>query len=99
MPRSNRPRRAERTEQEPELELERLRAGWRRTETRADGEWSVQPMSAANAVKDYACPGCGRTIATGTAHVVTWRTDGVLGEAAGLQSRRHWHTGCWSVRR
>jgi len=99
VPRSNRPRRAHRIEDRTAGDIERLRAGWRRTETRADGEWSVQPMSAANAVKAYSCPGCGRTIAAGTAHVVTWRTDGVLGEAADLQGRRHWHTGCWGVRR
>ncbi len=76
-----------------------LRAGWRRTETRQDGAWNVQPMAAAGAVKDYSCPGCGRAIAAGTAHVVAWRADGVLGEAADLEGRRHWHTACWAVRR
>ncbi len=65
---------------------------------RRDGEWNVQPMSATATVKDYACPGCARSIAAGTAHVVAWRADGVLGEAADLASRRHWHTGCWAVR-
>ena len=99
VPRSNRPRRAPRTEELASGDLERLRSGWRRTETRADGEWSVQPMSASNTVKGYSCPGCGREIPTGTAHVVTWRTDGVLGEAADLEGRRHWHTACWSIRR
>lgn len=100
MPRSNRPRRgASRSDASGELDLERLRAGWRRTEARRDGAWTVQPMSAASAVKDYACPGCGRAIPAGTAHVVVWRADGVLGDAVDLEGRRHWHTACWAVRR
>jgi len=99
MPRSNRRRRASRPREDDALDLERLRAGWRRTESRADGAWNVQPMPAASAAKDYACPGCGRAIPAGTAHLVTWRADGVLGDAADLEGRRHWHAACWAVRR
>lgn len=99
MPRSNRPRRAQRIDDDTVGDLERLRAGWRRTESRGDGVWNVQPMAASSAVKDYVCPGCGRTVGAGTAHVVVWRSDGVLGDAADLEGRRHWHAGCWSVRR
>jgi len=29
--------------------------------------------------------------------VVVWRADGVLGDAADLASRRHWHNHCWSI--
>ena len=72
-------------------------AGWRRTEFRRGREWNVQPVSAASAVKSYACPGCGGAIDPGVAHLVVWRADGVLGDDADLAARRHWHTACWRV--
>lgn len=77
--------------------LDRLIAGWKRTEVRRGTEWTVQPLSAPQAQKDYVCPGCGRTVAAGTAHLVVWRADGVLGDAADLAARRHWHTHCWRI--
>ncbi|WP_314501978.1 hypothetical protein [uncultured Microbacterium sp.] len=93
MPRSNR-----RRSEEPDDEaLDRLLSGWRRTETRRGIEWSVQPVSAAQAVKSYTCPGCGRAVAPATAHVVVWRADGVLGDQADLSGRRHWHSHCWRI--
>lgn len=98
MPRSNRPRgrAGGRPEEEPDG-LDRLLAGWRRTETRRGGEWNVQPVSAVQAQKTYVCPGCGRDIVPGTAHVVAWRADGVLGDTADLAARRHWHESCWRI--
>jgi hypothetical protein len=48
-------------------------------------------------VKEYTCPGCGGLITPGVAHVVVWRADGVLGDAADLDARRHWHSGCWRI--
>ncbi|MFI8594931.1 hypothetical protein ACIGCK_10945 [Microbacterium sp. NPDC078428] len=93
MPRSNR----RRPEQPSGDGFERMLAGWKRTETRRGSSWTVQPISAAQAVKDYTCPGCGRTVAAGTAHVVAWRADGVMGDAADLAARRHWHTACWRI--
>ncbi|WP_159500090.1 hypothetical protein [Microbacterium sp. 18062] len=77
--------------------FDRLLAGWRRTESRRGVEWNVQPVSAAQAVKVYSCPGCGGQVAEGTAHLVVWRADGVLGDAADLAARRHWHSSCWKV--
>jgi hypothetical protein len=74
-----------------------LLAGWKRSEIRRGAEWTVQPISAVQAVKVYTCPGCGGQIAEGTAHVVVWRADGVLGDAADLAARRHWHSHCWKV--
>ena len=76
--------------------LERLLAGWRRTEVRGGVEWSVQPVAASRAVKEYVCPSCGRAVPPGQAHVVAWRADGVLGPEASLADRRHWHSGCWA---
>ncbi len=71
-------------------------SGWKRTESRAGREWTVQPISARQAQKDYTCPGCGKRIAPATAHLVVWRADGVLGDTADLAARRHWHTYCWN---
>lgn len=74
-----------------------MTAGWRRTEVRGGREWNVQPVSELQAVKAYVCPGCGLDVAPGVAHVVVWRADGVLGDAADLAARRHWHTHCWRI--
>ena len=93
MPRSNR-----RREEQAELDLERALAGRLRTEVRRDGVWNVQPQSASTAVKSYACPGCTQPITPGTAHLVAWRADGIMGEADDLAARRHWHTHCWRIR-
>ena len=94
MPRSNR-RRQERPDGDDSFG--RLLAGWKRTETRQGREWTVQPISAQQSLKDYTCPGCHRMISPGTAHLVVWRADGVLGDAADLAARRNWHTQCWRV--
>jgi len=91
MPRLHR-RRPERPREDS---LDRLIAGRKRTEMRGGGEWHVQPLTAAQAQKEYVCPGCGGVIAVRTAHLVVWRADGVLGDAADLAARRHWHNGCW----
>jgi hypothetical protein len=93
MPRSNR-RRPHRSGDDS---FERLLAGWKRTEFRRGAEWTVQPVSAVQAQKDYVCPGCGRTIDAGVAHLVAWRADGVLGDNADLAARRHWHEHCWRI--
>jgi len=93
MGRRNRP---PRDEAEP-LDLARAMSGARHVEVRRDGKWNVQPMFAAAAVKDYQCPGCALPISAGTAHLVTWRADGVLGDENDLAQRRHWHTHCWRI--
>jgi hypothetical protein len=96
MPRSNRPRRRGPAAHDPD-DLGRLMTGWRRTEVRRGHEWNVQPVGAESAVKTYTCPGCGGVIGPGVAHVVVWRADGVLGDTADLEARRHWHSGCWRI--
>lgn len=57
----------------------------------------MQPIGPGRSEKPYTCPGCGRTVEAGIAHVVTWREDGVLGARADLEARRHWHTHCWTI--
>ncbi|WP_137844924.1 hypothetical protein [Microbacterium sp. 2FI] len=93
MPRSHRRRR----EGSGDDSFDRLLAGWKRTEMRRGVEWTVQPVSGSQSQKPYTCPGCGRTIDPGTAHLVAWRADGVLGDRADLAARRHWHTTCWKI--
>lgn len=78
--------------------MERILGGMKHTEVRRDGSWNVQPQSAAAAVKEYICPGCGLAIAVGTSHLVAWRADGLFGEEDDLASRRHWHSHCWRIR-
>ena len=95
MPRSNRPRRSR---DEDELDLSRALLGTKTTQAKRDGLWNVQPLSAANAVKVYVCPGCGLDIEPGLAHTVTWRADGIMGEADDLAARRHWHLHCWKIK-
>ncbi|MET0932783.1 MAG: hypothetical protein ABWX56_03655 [Mycetocola sp.] len=97
MPRSNRPRGARPARDDDGDDLSHLLSGWKRTESRRGAEWNVQPVTAAKAVKEYLCPACSLPVARGTAHLVVWRADGVLGDAADLASRRHWHTHCWRI--
>ena len=98
MPRSNRPRRNGSGDEPEPLDVERVLIGARHTEVKRDGLWNVQPQSAGSAVKVYTCPGCGLDIVPGTAHVVTWRADGLFGEDDDLAGRRHWHSHCWKIR-
>ncbi|WP_246150060.1 hypothetical protein [Agromyces intestinalis] len=91
----NRGRAARAKEGHPELDVERLTSGWKRTEVRGGREWYVQPVSERQAVKSYTCPSCGREVPPASAHLVVWRADGVLGDQADLAARRHWHTHCW----
>lgn len=92
-----RPRRRRNASPEKDYALERLLASRPRTEVRRGVEWVVQPVSVAQAQKEYSCPGCVREIPPGTAHVVAWRGDGVLGDSADLAARRHWHAHCWRM--
>ncbi|MFK4760819.1 hypothetical protein ACI3KS_07785 [Microbacterium sp. ZW T5_45] len=92
-----RSRRRRQARPEHDDSIERLLSSWKRTEVRRGVEWTVQPISGAQAQKTYICPGCGRGVEPGTAHLVAWRADGVLGDAADLAARRHWHTHCWRI--
>jgi hypothetical protein len=80
-----------------EIDLSRVLFGHSRTESKRGGLWHVQPIAAASAVKSYVCPGCALEIAPGTAHVVAWRADGIMGEADDVAARRHWHSHCWKI--
>ena len=98
MPRSNRPRGRRPGESDDDSDLSRALLGRLATESKRDGTWNVQPLAAASATKYYVCPGCGLEIAPGVAHTVTWRADGLMGEANDLADRRHWHLHCWRIK-
>lgn len=97
MPSSRRSSKRPWAQEHPELDLDRVRGG-SRTESGPDGAWTVRTVGAAAATKSYLCPGCRQEIPVGTAHLVTWQQDSLLGEQAALEARRHWHTGCWRAR-
>ncbi len=97
MPRSNRPRHRRAAPDDDALDLDRVRRGLKRVEHKRSGEWYVQPVTATGAVKAYICPGCRGEVAIGSAHLVTWRADGLLGDLAALADRRHWHEHCWRI--
>ena len=98
MPRSNRPKGRASSRDDDEVDLSRALIGRLTTESKRDGLWNVQPLAAASATKFYLCPGCGLEIAPGVAHTVTWRADGIMGEADDLAARRHWHLHCWKIK-
>ena len=88
MPRKNRIRSED---EPPPLRI----GGGPRTVVGGGRAWHGQPRAGAQARKGYPCPGCGGVVEPGTAHVVAWRADGVLGDRADLEARRHWHLHCW----
>ncbi|SNS52271.1 hypothetical protein SAMN06309944_0634 [Micrococcales bacterium KH10] len=92
MPSSRRSRRRPYGQPIPELDLDRATGG-RSTQQRRGEDWIVQQIR--GGTKEYVCPGCGRKIAAGTAHVAAWRSESIWGAQAALDDRRHWHTGCW----
>ncbi len=98
MPRSNRPRGRRGADRPDEpLDLDRITAGLRRVESKRSGSWNVQQVGQAAAQKVYRCPGCALDVPIGQAHIVAWRADGLMGEAADLADRRHWHSHCWRM--
>ncbi|KAE8763080.1 hypothetical protein [Georgenia thermotolerans] len=96
MPSSRRSRRRPYGAEHVPLDPERLR-GMPRSERGPDGgSYSVRQVRGSE--KSYRCPGCDQLIPPGVAHVVAWQTDHLLGAQAGIDDRRHWHSGCWQAR-
>ena len=92
MPRSNRPRRSKRSEDAGELNLDLARMGFKKTEVKRGVLYSVQTSTGANAEagKTWVCPHCNISISIGQSHIVAWD------EVRGVETRRHFHTGCWA---
>src|ERR1700709_286361 len=98
MPRSNRPKGRPTGKDDDDFDLGGACLGRPAPEPRRDVLWNVQPLAAASATKFYVCPGCGLEIAPGVAHTVSWRADGIMGEADDLAARRHWPRHCWKIK-
>ena len=77
MPRSRRSTKRPYGAEHVELDVDRATGG-RRSESAPDGEWVVQHVRGSD--REYRCPGCDQLLAAGTAHVVAWRTDALLGD-------------------
>lgn len=102
VPRSNRQRRSGRRaapsgrgEEAAPLDLDRVLGGMERRESGADGTWVVRRVVGTPG-RSYRCPGCDHEVVSGTAHVVAWPAEPLLGQ--GPEHRRHWHSACWSSR-
>ncbi|MDD9208252.1 hypothetical protein PU560_17550 [Georgenia sp. 10Sc9-8] len=96
MPRSRRSGKRPYGAEHVPLDPERITAVTR-TETGPDGLRSTVRQVRGSA-KSYICPGCQQPIAPGTAHLVAWSEDHLLGADAALADRRHWHSACWRSR-
>lgn len=91
MPRSNRPKRSKNNTEPEELALDRVRSGIKRTENKNGLSFVVQASTGRNAEgdKSWVCPFCNHSISVGLSHLVVWD------EERGLDTRRHFHSGCW----
>ena len=85
-PRRNHPKR--RGPKPPEREL---RGSNETIEEHGEGIYRVRKITGSSSTKPYRCPGCDQLIPLATPHIVAWIEDDV-------ESRRHWHTPCWSAR-
>jgi hypothetical protein len=92
MPRSNRTKRSKENHEHEELNLDRVRSGVKRTETKRGVSYVVQASTGRNAEEDksWVCPNCNLSISIGQSHLVVWD------EIRGLDTRRHFHTNCWA---
>jgi hypothetical protein len=75
------------------LDLDRVRIGVKRIETKRGVEYSVQTTTGRNAEEDksWVCPHCNLAISKGQNHTVAW--DSVRG----VETRRHFHNSCWKA--
>lgn len=68
-------------------------------QSKVDGPWVVQALSAGRTDKEYLCPGCNQRIAAGSPQIVAWPSTAHVGSSSPVAERRHWHTPCWNRRR
>lgn len=76
-----------------------LPASFGQAQSKADGAWIVQSLSAGRTEKTYLCPGCHQSIPVGAAQVVAWPRTPPIGSSSPVEHRRHWHSACWNRRR
>jgi len=75
------------------LDMDRVRIGVKKLETKRGVEYSVQTSIGQNAEDDktWVCPHCNQSITKGQSHTVAW--DSVRG----VETRRHFHNACWKA--
>ena len=78
------------------LDFDRALGGAPRREESHGRSWFSRRVKGSE--KTYTCPGCRQIIPSGTAHVVAWMADSIMGDEAAISDRRHWHSGCWAAR-
>jgi hypothetical protein len=88
-PRRNHPKRSSRPKQNEEERDISLSS--ESIEEHSEGIYRVRKITGSTSTKAYRCPGCDQLIPTATPHTVAWLEDDV-------ESRRHWHTVCWTKR-
>lgn len=86
-PRRNHPKRRQtsgpnRPEKDPATSFQTI-------EEHHEGIYTVRKITGSSSTKAYRCPGCDQLIPTATPHIVAWIDDD-------LDSRRHWHSACWT---
>lgn len=77
------------------LDITRARGGTRSETALGGATYTVRTVTSDE--KTYTCPGCHQSIPRGASHVVAWTQEDIFGPAAGLESRRHWHSTCWDI--
>ena len=90
-PRRNHPQRGGKRVNKPSQEDERELSGMGGVEEHDEGLYRVRRITGSSSNKPYRCPGCDQLIPTATPHIVAWPHDDI-------DSRRHWHTPCWTKR-
>jgi len=89
-PRRNHPKRSQKRANNEEEERD-ISLSSETIEEHSEGTFRVRKITGSTSTKPYRCPGCDQVIPTATPHIVAWLEEDV-------ESRRHWHTACWTKR-
>ncbi|MSZ70493.1 MAG: hypothetical protein F2709_04965 [Actinobacteria bacterium] len=89
-PRRNHPKRSQKRGANNDEERDISLSG-EMIEEHSEGVYRVRRITGSTSTKPYRCPGCDQLIPTATPHTVAWLEEDV-------ESRRHWHTACWTKR-
>jgi len=90
-PRRNHPKKSQKRGGNAEEERDISLSSGEMIEEHSEGIYRVRRITGSTSTKPYRCPGCDQLIPTATPHTVAWLEEDV-------ESRRHWHTVCWTKR-
>ncbi|MEI6867279.1 MAG: hypothetical protein WCK62_02145 [Actinomycetes bacterium] len=85
------PRRNHPKQRGPKPEERDIATSHETIEEHTEGTYRVRKITGSTSTKPYRCPGCDQLIPTATPHIVAWLEEDI-------ESRRHWHTPCWTKR-